>query len=280
MKSKIFSQTSDRLKQDPLTCIILALFFIFCIASGIYFSAMGQTRNALMSFVYILLAPVVLLAEYLIRFRFPALFNLLLYFLIAGGILGSCYDVYYTIPCFDEILHGISGLLFAAVGFTLMKRILGNDRSKKNFFLCLLVGALLSLTIANLWEMFEYASYALFGIDMQEDMIIHGFSSYLLSGTHNKTVVIDSIVKTVIYLSDGSTYVIDGGYLDIGMYDTLNDMLVCLIGCLIFVVILLIDHKCGGKLRHLLIGKIPCEYQKINDTSPAASPLDIDAKTD
>lgn len=279
MKSKIFSQTSDRLKQDPMTCIILILFFIFCIASGIYFSAMGQTRNALMSFIYILFAPAALLAEYLIRFRFPALFNLLLYFLIAGGILGSCYDVYYSIPCFDEILHGISGLLFAAVGFTLMKRILGNDRSKKNFFLCLLVGALLSLTIANLWEMFEYASYALFGIDMQEDMIINGFSSYFLNGTHSKTVVIDGIVKTVIYLSDGSTYVIDGGYLDIGMYDTLNDMLVCLIGCIIFVVILLIDHKCGGKFRHLLIGKIPCEYQKTNDTSPAASSLNTDVKT-
>lgn len=278
MKSKIFSQTSDRLKQDPMTCIILVLFFIFCIASGIYFSAMGLTRNALMSFIYILFAPAVLLAEYLIKFRFPALFNLLLYFLIAGGILGSCYDVYYTIPRFDEILHGISGLLFAAVGFSLMKRILGNDHSKKNFFLCLLVGALFSLTIANLWEMFEYASYALFGIDMQEDMIIDGFSSYLLNDTHNKTVIIDGIVKTVIYLSDGSTYIIDGGYLDIGMYDTLNDMLVCLIGCLIFVVILLIDHKCGGKFRRLLIGKIPCEYQKTNTSSPAESPLDMDAK--
>ena len=252
MKSKIFSQTSDRLKQAPLTCIILALFFIFCIASGIYFSAMGQTRNALMSFVYILLAPVVLLAEYLIRFRFPALFNLLLYFLIAGGILGSCYDVYYTIPCFDEILHGISGLLFAAVGFTLMKRILGNDRSKKNFFLCLLVGALLSLTIANLWEMFEYASYALFGIDMQEDTLIDGFSSYYLSGTHNTPALIRDIEQTIIRYGGGRTLVLDG-YLDIGLIDTLHDTAACFLGAAVWFLALTADRAFRGPLRRMLL---------------------------
>lgn len=275
MKKNIFAQTAERLRSDPVTCVILALFFLFCMASGIYFAVSAQSRNALLSFAYILLAPAALAAEYLIGFRFPALFNLLLYFLIAGGILGSCYDVYYTIPCFDEILHGISGLLFAAAGFTLMKRILGGDDSKKNFFLCLLVGALLSLTIANLWEMFEYASYAFFGIDMQEDMIVNGFSSYLLSGTHNETVVVDGIVKTVIYLSDGSTRVIDGGYLDIGMYDTLNDMLVCLVGCAVFTLLILLDYKFGGKCRHALIGKIPCEYQKAD--SPAC---DVSEKND
>ena len=127
----------------------------------------------------------------------------------------------------EQTVNAIRVLSAEAVSYTHLK----------NFFLCLLVGALLSLTIANLWEMFEYASYALFGIDMQEDMIINGFSSYFLNGTHSETVVIDGIVKTVIYLSDGNTYVIDGGYLDIGMYDTLNDMLVCLLGCFIFVVI-------------------------------------------
>lgn len=77
--------------------------------------------------------------------------------------------------------------------------------------------------------MFEYAAYAFFGIDMQEDMLIDGFSSYFLMGTHNATEVIDGITQTVIYYADG-TKVILGGYLDVGLFDTLNDMLVCLMG--------------------------------------------------
>ena len=113
---------------------------------------------------------------------------------------------------------------------------------------------LFSLAVAVLWEMFEYAAYAFAGIDMQEDMIVDGFSSYLLSGSHNQTVTIDGITQTIIHYGDGQTYVIEG-YLDIGMYDTLNDMLVCTIGCFLFALLLLPDRVLGGKLKDLLIGR-------------------------
>ena len=133
-----------------------------------------------------------------------------------------------------------------------MKALLGKEESNKNFFICLFVGLLFSLSIALLWEMFEYAAYAFFGIDMQEDMLIDGFSSYFLMGTHNATEVIDGITQTVIYYADG-TKVILGGYLDVGLFDTLNDMLVCLMGGVVYIAALLIDHKLGGRLRRLLV---------------------------
>ena len=70
---------------------------------------------------------------------------------------------------------------------------------------------------------------------MQEDMLINGFNSFLLTGTHNKSFLVDGIVKTVIYYGDGQQIVLDG-YLDIGLYDTLNDMVVCILGIILFVV--------------------------------------------
>ena len=71
-------------------------------------------------------------------------------------------------------------------------------------------------------------------------------------GTHNATEVIDGITQTVIYYADG-TKVILGGYLDVGLFDTLNDMLVCLMGGVVYIAALLIDHKLGGRLRRLLV---------------------------
>lgn len=254
MNRGFLTVTKERLKSDPAACVIFAAFAAFEIFSGIWFAAHAEARNAALSFAYLLILPAALLAEWLLRIRFPALFHLLLFVLAAGGVLGSCYDLYTVLPSFDELLHGISGILFCAVGFTLFRRILGEDGSKKTFFACLLAGVLFSLTIAVLWEMFEYAAYAFAGIDMQEDMIVDGFSSYLLSGSHNQTVTIDGITQTIIYYGDGQTYVIEG-YLDIGMYDTLNDMLVCTIGCFLFALLLLPDRVLGGKLKDLLIGR-------------------------
>lgn len=256
MNKNFFAHTKERLREEKAVCAVFAAFAVFEIFSGFWFAAHAEARNAALSFAYLLIIPAALLAEWLIGIRFPALFHLLLFLLAAGGILGSCYDVYTFLPSFDEVLHGISGILFCAVGFTLFKRILGEDESKKAFLACLLAGILFSLAIAVLWELFEYACYAAGGIDMQEDMIIDGFGSYLLSGSHNETVVIDGITQTVIHYGDGQTYVIEGGYLDIGLYDTLNDMLVCTLGCALFALALIADRKLKGKLKRLLIGRL------------------------
>lgn len=172
---QFFSYVKGRVRADKILTAIVFVFIAFCVGSGIYFGVIGQARNCVMSFAYLLVVPVIYAVEYGVRLRFAPLFMAILLFLIAGGILGSAYDLYNYIPRFDEILHGISGVIFAVLGFSLMKALLGKEESNKNFFICLFVGLLFSLSIALLWEMFEYAAYAFFGIDMQEDMLIDGF---------------------------------------------------------------------------------------------------------
>lgn len=46
-----------------------------------------------------------------------------------------------------------------------------------------------------------------------------------------------SIENTTITLKDGSTYLIQGGYLDIGIIDTMKDLFVNLIGAVVFSII-------------------------------------------
>lgn len=133
MNRGFLTVTKERLKSDPAACVIFAAFAAFEIFSGIWFAAHAEARNAALSFAYLLILPAALLAEWLLRIRFPALFHLLLFVLAAGGVLGSCYDLYTVLPSFDELLHGISGILFCAVGFTLFRRILGGTGAKKPF---------------------------------------------------------------------------------------------------------------------------------------------------
>lgn len=252
MVKRFFGYVRGRIAADKIVAAVILIYIAFCFCSGIYFAVLGQVRNSAMSWAFLLAAPVVYLVEYWLRLKFVPFFMAILLFLISGSILGSCYDLYTIIPCFDEILHGISGVVFGLFGFALMETVIGKGEGNKNFFICLIVGLLFSLSIALLWEMFEYASYAFFGIDMQEDMIIDGFSSYLLAGSHNETVVINGITQTVITFANGEQWVIEG-YLDVGLFDTLNDMLVCLIGGIVYIAVLAIDRKLGGKAGKWLI---------------------------
>ena len=90
------------------------------------------------------------------------------------------------IPFFDALLHCITGFVFACIGFAVPKLFVGEPQSGRMLAVCLLFGFFFSLAIAVLWELFEFAGTSLLGFDMQEDTVVDGFGSYLLSGTHSE----------------------------------------------------------------------------------------------
>ena len=60
----------------------------------------------------------------------------------------------------------------------------------------------------------------------------------------NTPVVISGITDTILELSDGSTYRLGlGGYLDIGIIDTMEDLFVNFIGAVVFSVIAYFETK-------------------------------------
>ncbi|MCI9063274.1 MAG: hypothetical protein HFJ17_01540, partial [Clostridia bacterium] len=88
-----------------------------------------------------------------------------------------------------------------------------------------------------LWEFFEFGADRYLKLDMQKDQIVSRISSVELDPNHsNKAIVIENIKQTQIYTDDGVT-IIDGGYLDIGLNDTIKDLFVNFIGAITFSVI-------------------------------------------
>ena len=91
------------------------------------------------------------------------------------------------------------------------------------------------MTIGVMWEFIECGADLFLGQDMQKDFIVQEFRSTKMDPTQSQQnfPVVD-IVKTEIYTASGDVYVVDGGYLDIGILDTMKDLLVNFIGAVVF----------------------------------------------
>lgn len=215
--------------------LILRFLVVICMILQIIRGDLNNALLCLLSLV-LLFAPLFIQNKY--EITLPDSLEISIYlFIFSAEILGEINNFYGIIPHWDTCLHTINGFLATAVGFSLVDLLNKNskDINLSPFYLCL-VAFCFSMTIGILWEFFEYGGDKLMKFDMQKDTIITNVSSvYLNPDNENKPVVVDNIGKTEIFDKDGKLlYVIDGGYLDIGLNDTMKDLFVNFIGALVF----------------------------------------------
>lgn len=178
---------------------------------------------------------------------------IILIFIFAAEIMGEIHEYYLVIPFWDTILHTINGFLFAAIGFS-MVNILNKDK-RVGMTLSPIYMAIsafcFSMTIGVLWEFFEWGMDCLFGLDMQKDTILTTIQSVNLDpGGHNVPYLVNGIADTVVVFSDGTQQALGlGGYLDIGLNDTMMDLFVNFVGAVVFSVIGYFFIKTKGKGR-------------------------------
>ncbi len=164
----------------------------------------------------------------------------ILFFILGGTVLGEVGNFYTHIPWWDTMLHTLNGFLMAAIGFALIDIL--NNSPKFHIELSpvfvVVVAFCVSMTVGVLWEFFEYGVDCVLGNDMQKDRFITEIASVALHPEGlNEPVRIQGITATAL-LSNGETiYVIEGGYLDIGLIDTMKDLLVNFLGAVVFSVI-------------------------------------------
>lgn len=251
---KLKDYVKERVANKAFSTIII-IYILFCIFSSIFWIVDFQIRNLCMSVAFMGFVPLLLFVEYKIKFRCGALFTAGVLFIAIGSLLGSCFNFYTIIPFFDTILHGMSGLLFACLGFTLAEKFFGRVDSIRKFFGCAVFALCFSLAIAVVWEIFEYICTVFFGFDMMEDSLVRNINSYFLAGSHTETVTLNGISQTIIHYGEGQTFVING-YLDLGLVDTLTDMIICTLGSIVFMIISIISYKYCPKINESLIPQI------------------------
>ena len=166
---------------------------------------------------------------------------IILLFIYAAEILGEIGAYYVTFPYWDTVLHTLNGFLCAAIGFSLVDIL--NRSSSKRFNLSPLYMAIVafcfSMTVGVIWEFFECTMDQLFFLDMQKDTVVSAIGSIMLDAPGgNHPVVIKDITDVIVVQADGTRTALGlGGYLDIGLLDTMEDLFVNFIGALTFSII-------------------------------------------
>lgn len=197
--------------------------------------------------------------------------GIILCFIFAAEILGEIGEFYVKIPFWDTMLHTIWGFLAAGIGFALVDIL--NRSEQAHFHLTPIYMAVtafcFSMTIGALWELFEYAMDTFVGFDMQKDTISSAFASVTLDPTGDNTAIpVTGIVETQIITSAGEIVTINGGYLDIGIHDTMADLLVNLIGATTFSIIgfIYVKNRKLGVKKNFAANFIPRRRKPKNES--------------
>jgi hypothetical protein len=182
--------------------------------------------------------------------------TIILLFIFSAEILGEIKEYYILFPYWDTILHTINGFLAAAIGFSLIDILNKNDKfaiSLSPVFVAL-VAFCFSMTIGVIWEFFEFSMDRCFGFDMQKDTYITVLHSVLLN-PDGKNVPMTVNVNSLVV--NGETW---SSYVDIGLIDTMMDLVVNFIGATVFSIIGYLYIKHRGKSHFL--GRFILKFKK------------------
>lgn len=214
----------------------------------------GRYENVYICILTLILFMIPSIAERRLHIDLPdALEIVILCFIFAAEILGEIQEYYLTVPHWDTALHTLNGFLFAAIGFCMVNLLNKNKSvalSLSPFYMAVMAFCF-SMTIGVLWEFFEWGMDLLFDLDMQKDTVLTAIHTVDLDpGGHNIPYHMTDITDAVVVYADGTQQAIGlGGYLDIGLMDTMKDLLVNFIGAVVFSVIGYFYVKSRGKGR-------------------------------
>ena len=156
-----------------------------------------------------------------------------------GPMMGQCWKFYYTISWWDKLLHICGGVMFAIVGVYFFALLV---KQKDNLLASVIFALCFSVAIAALWELIEFGADRFLGMDMQNDTVVTHLTSYLLGEGIGVIGSIDDIRSVVV---NGITL---PGYIDIGLTDSMLDMLLESLGALLTCLLIFLD-----KGKHPLI---------------------------
>lgn len=237
---KIFGngKTKEYLKNHRATFVVyfmLRLLVTFTMIRSLY---QANYYNAFLCLLTLILFIAPMFIENKLKIELPTVFEIIvLFFIFNAEILGEINSYYTKFQGWDTALHTMNGFLCAAVGFSLfdmLNREIDIPVKLSPFYLSLMAFCF-SMTVGVLWEFGEFGADMLFMKDMQKDFVVRSFGTvYLNPDGLNEVVQVKNILNTTITTAEGQVFTINGGYLDIGIIDTMKDLLVNFIGAFAF----------------------------------------------
>lgn len=228
--------------------IVLRLLVILMMVAQFF---NGNFENVFLCILTLILFLLPTIFEKSLQIDLPnALEIIILLFIFAAEILGEIRAFYTTFAYWDTMLHTINGFLCAAIGFSLVDMCNRNKRVSLSLspVYMAIAAFCFSMTIGVLWEFFECTMDQFFLLDMQKDTVVNVISSVNLDPTGGNTpIAIKGITDVIVVCGDEQIPLGVGGYLDIGILDTMKDLWVNFIGAVVFSIVGYFYVKSRGK---------------------------------
>lgn len=259
---KVYQESVATLRRKPIVSLVYFLLRFLVILTIIAQFLLGNYENVFMGLLTLVLFVLPTVFERQLMIDLPdTLEVIILLFIFAAQILGEIQAFYTSVQGWDTALHTVNGFLCAAIGFSLVDMLNRHERfslSLSPVFMAI-VAFCFSMTIGVLWEFFECAMDVIFGFDMQKDFIVNSIHSVTLDPANSNTIYSVQNITDVIVVADGKEIALGlGGYLDIGLLDTMKDLWVNFIGAAVFSVIgyFYVKHRGKGFLAKRFIPKV------------------------
>ncbi len=268
--------TARRLKatirQQPAVFAVYVVLRLIVVAELVLSILRGEYESAFICLLVLILFILPFFIQQNFGIQLPTTLEIIiLLFIFAAEILGELEGYFITYPNWDTMLHTTTGFLCAATGFALIDILNRNSRIKFQLspIYVALAAFCFSMTVGVLWEFFEFGMDRLFHLDMQKDTVVQSITSVMLDPTNSNTpITIDGIHSVAV---NGNDLGFDG-YLDIGLYDTMEDLFVNFIGAVTFSVIgyFYIKHRGKGRLARAFIPTLS-EQEEQDPAAPDSS---------
>lgn len=226
-------------KNKKATATVYFVLRFLVILTMIFQFFRGNYENVFMCILTLILFLIPIIIERKLNIKLPNTLEIIIFlFIFSAQILGEVQNFYGTFKHWDTLLHTLNGFLCGAIGFSMIDILNRSTKFHKMLtpVFVALVAFCFSMTIGVIWEFFEFSADRIANLDMQKDRIVNMISTVELDPeNHNQAIVIKNIDHTILYDKDGNELaVIEGGYLDIGITDTMKDLFVNLIGAVVF----------------------------------------------
>lgn len=133
-------------------------------------------------------------------------------FVFFAHFLGSVYDLYTLVKPYDKIMHWLSGIMTSFLATIILVKTRKYDKKSIAFNVIFIIA--IALSVASLWEMFEYTNDIIFSKDAQrvaltgvndtmQDMIVAFLGSllfsivYIYEEINNKKIIVKRYIEVI-----------------------------------------------------------------------------------
>lgn len=235
--SRFWRSVKHELKENRSAFIVYSTLRILVIGMMILQIFNRNFQNVFLCILTLILFIMPSVVQATFKVEFPTLLEIIiLLFIFAAEILGEISAFYIKFPYWDTILHTLNGFLCGAIGFSLVEIMNGNKKLRFELspLFMAVVAFCFSMTIGVIWEIFEFSMDTLYHFDMQKDTVIHSIHTVSLDPLKDNNCIAVTDIESVMV--NGKELGL-GGYLDIGLLDTMYDLFVNFIGAFVFAVL-------------------------------------------